>query len=378
MTEQRKAKLVLADGTVFEGRGFGAKGEAVGEVVFNTSMMGYQEIMTDPSYKGQIVTMTYPLIGNYGTNDEDFESKKPQVEGFIVKENSVHPSSWRSEKTLDDYLKENNIVGIEGIDTRSLTRHIRNIGAQEGVVSTDDLDTESLLQKARRSPGLLGRDLVKEVTCDKGYEWSQGEWLLEKGYQEFPAAKGGGRFNVVAYDLGIKYNILRKLVTAGCNVAVVPAATKAEDVLRLKPDGVFLSNGPGDPAGVPYAAENVKELIGKKPIFGICLGHQILGLALGGKTFKLKFGHRGGNQPVMDLTTQKVEITSQNHGFSVDADSLPDDVVVTHINLNDNTVEGLKHRELPVFSVQYHPEASPGPHDASYLFRRFIEMMKEK
>lgn len=378
MTEQRKAKLVLADGTVFEGRGFGARGEAVGEVVFNTSMMGYQEIMTDPSYKGQIVTMTYPLIGNYGTNDEDFESKKPQVEGFIVKENSVHPSSWRSEKTLDDYLKENNIVGIEGIDTRSLTRHIRNIGAQEGVVSTDDLDTESLLQKARRSPGLLGRDLVKEVTCDKGYEWSQGEWLLEKGYQEFPAAKGGGRFNVVAYDLGIKYNILRKLVTAGCNVAVVPAATKAEDVLRLKPDGVFLSNGPGDPAGVPYAAENVKELIGKKPIFGICLGHQILGLALGGKTFKLKFGHRGGNQPVMDLTTQKVEITSQNHGFSVDADSLPDDVVVTHINLNDNTVEGLKHRELPVFSVQYHPEASPGPHDASYLFRRFIEMMKEK
>jgi carbamoyl-phosphate synthase small subunit len=378
LTEQRKAKLVLADGTVFEGRGFGARGEAVGEVVFNTSMMGYQEIMTDPSYKGQIVTMTYPLIGNYGTNDEDFESKKPQVEGFIVKENSVHPSSWRSEKTLDDYLKENNIVGIEGIDTRSLTRHIRNIGAQEGVVSTDDLDTESLLQKARRSPGLLGRDLVKEVTCDKGYEWSQGEWLLEKGYQEFPAAKGGGRFNVVAYDLGIKYNILRKLVTAGCNVAVVPAATKAEDVLRLKPDGVFLSNGPGDPAGVPYAAENVKELIGKKPIFGICLGHQILGLALGGKTFKLKFGHRGGNQPVMDLTTQKVEITSQNHGFSVDADSLPDDVVVTHINLNDNTVEGLKHRELPVFSVQYHPEASPGPHDASYLFRRFIEMMKEK
>lgn len=379
MTDQRKAKLVLADGTVFEGRGFGARGEAIGEVVFNTSMMGYQEIMTDPSYKGQIVTMTYPLIGNYGTNDEDFESKKPQVEGFIIKENSVHPSSWRSGKTLDDYLKANNIVGIEGIDTRSLTRHIRNVGAQEGVISTDDLDTKSLIQKAKGSPGLVGRDLVKEVTCDKGYDWSQGEWLLEKGYQDFSSVKeGSGRFNVVAYDLGIKYNILRKLITAGCNVTVVPATTKAEDVLRLKPDGIFLSNGPGDPAGVPYAAENVKQLLGKKPIFGICLGHQILGLALGGKTFKLKFGHRGGNQPVMDLTTEKVEITSQNHGFAVDPDSLPDDVVVTHINLNDNTVEGLTHKEFPVFSVQYHPEASPGPHDASYLFRRFIEMMKEK
>jgi carbamoyl-phosphate synthase small subunit len=378
LTELKKAKLVLADGTVFEGWSFGARGEAVGEVVFNTSMMGYQEIMTDPSYKGQIVTMTYPLIGNYGTNDEDFESKRPQVEGFVVKENSPSASSWRSKKTLDEYLKENNIVGISGIDTRSLTRHIRNVGAQEGIVSSVDLATESLLAKARKSPGLVGRDLVREVTCDAQYDWDQREWLLKKGYRKLSSAeKKGERFHVVAYDLGIKYNILRKLIETGCNTTIVPANTKAEDVLRLDPDGIFLSNGPGDPEGVPYVIENVKKLLERKTIFGICLGHQILGLAFGGKTYKLKFGHRGGNQPVMDLTTEKVEITSQNHGFAVDAKSLPADVEVTHINLNDDTVEGLKHKELPIFSVQYHPEASPGPHDASYLFKRFIDMMKK-
>jgi len=341
-------------------------------------MMGYQEIMTDPSYKGQIVTMTYPLIGNYGANEEDHESIMPQVEGFVVKENSLYPSNWRSKKTLDAYLKENNIVGIEGIDTRSLTRHIRDVGAQEGIISSEDLDSKSLLRKAKKSPGLIGRDLVKEVTCKKGYQWSQGEWSLKKGYKEFsPLEDNEERFNVVAYDLGIKYNILRKLVEAGCNVTVVPADTEAEKVLELNPDGIFLSNGPGDPEGVPYVAQNVKKLLEKKPIFGICLGHQILGLAFGGKTFKLKFGHRGGNQPVMDLSTEKVEITSQNHGFAVDSESLPDDIRITHINLNDRTVEGLMHQELPIFSVQYHPEASPGPHDASYLFKRFMESMRK-
>lgn len=378
MIEQKKAKLVLADGTVFEGRSFGARGEAVGEVVFNTSMTGYQEIMTDPSYKGQIVTMTYPLIGNYGANEEDHESIMPQVEGFVVKENSLYPSNWRSKTTLDEYLKEDNIVGIEGIDTRSLTRHIRDVGAQEGIISSEDLDSKSLLRKAKKSPGLIGRDLVKEVTCKKGYQWSQGEWSLKKGYKEFsPLEDNKERFNVVAYDLGIKYNILRKLVEAGCNVTVVPADTEAEKVLELNPDGILLSNGPGDPEGVPYVAQNVKKLLEKKPIFGICLGHQILGLVFGGKTFKLKFGHRGGNQPVMDMSTEKVEITSQNHGFAVDSESLPDDIRITHINLNDRTVEGLMHQELPIFSVQYHPEASPGPHDASYLFKRFMESMRK-
>lgn len=386
----KKALLALADGRVFEGKTLGAIGEAVGEVVFNTSMMGYQEIMTDPSYKGQIVTMTYPLIGNYGLNEEDIESDKPQVEGFIVKEASALASNWRSRLTLHDYLKERNIVGLQGIDTRALTKHIRDVGAQEGVISSVNLDPPSLIEKAKKSPGLIGRDLVKEVTCRRPYSWGQGEWQLGSGYQEAASSSMQSReqleltppkirpFKVVAYDYGIKLNILRKLVTAGCEVKVIPAATSAEEVLAMEPEGVFLSNGPGDPEGVPYTIEAVRRLIGRVPIFGICLGHQILGLALGAKTYKLKFGHRGGNQPVKDLTTGKVEITAQNHGFAVDIDSMPPELELTHLNLNDNTCEGFRHKELPLFCVQYHPEASPGPHDAAYLFKRFTDMMAER
>jgi len=397
-----KALLTLADGTVFEGCSFGAEGEATGEVVFNTSMTGYQEILTDPSYKGQIVVMTYPLIGNYGVNEEDFESRRPFVEGFVVKEASPYPSNWRSCKSLDAFLKEQGIVGIQGIDTRALTKHIRDHGAQEGVISTTDLDPESLVAKAKSSPGLIGRDLVKEVTCETPYTWQQGEWRWPDGYQGTgDRGQGtGGKpqldlfsfrppspvphppYRVVAYDCGIKLNILRRLVSAGCNVAVVPAWTPAAQVLALEPDGIFLSNGPGDPEGVPYLVEAVKELIGRKPIFGICLGHQILGLALGGRTYKLKFGHHGGNQPVKDLLTGRIEITTQNHGFAVDMASLKSvpgggDILLTHLNLNDFTCEGLMHTKLPLFSVQYHPEASPGPHDAGHLFQRFVKMMEE-
>jgi len=407
----KKAMLALADGTVFEGTAFGAEGEAVGEVVFNTSMSGYQEILTDPSYKGQIVTMTYPLIGNYGVNPEDVESHRPFVEGFIIKEGSVLPSNWRARKSLEEYLKEYRIVGIQGIDTRALTRHIRDHGAQEGIISTLDDDPKSLVGKAKASPGLIGRDLVKEVCCAEPFTWSQGIWEWPAGYKDPRAASrepraeeekaqlnlfgsrlasGGSRlFKVVAYDCGIKWNILRQLVSVGCEVTAVPASTTAEQVLGMDPDGIFLSNGPGDPEGVPYLIEAVRALIGKKPIFGICLGHQIIGLALGGRTYKLKFGHHGGNHPVKDLTTGKVEITSQNHGFAVDMASFkadpkgqvvgdPEDIVLTHLNLYDNTCEGLMHRRLPLFSVQYHPEASPGPHDASYLFRRFVEMMERE
>jgi carbamoyl-phosphate synthase small subunit len=381
-----KAILALADGRSFEGTAFGAAGEAAGEVVFNTSMTGYQEILTDPSYQGQLVAMTYPEIGNVGVNPEDVESRRPFMNGFIVKDYTPQPSNWRAAQPLHEYMKANGIVGIQGIDTRSLVRHLRDHGSQEGIISTLTSSAADLAARAKAAPGLVGADLVREVTCETAYDWDQGMWRLDDGYKQRAASeptrkrKGKGTFAapaffVVAYDYGIKYNILRNLAEAGCRVRVVPAATPAEDVLALNPDGIFLSNGPGDPDAVPYAKESVQKLIGKKPIFGICLGHQIMGLALGGKTYKLKFGHHGGNQPVMDLTTRKVEITAQNHGFAVDADSLKGAAEVTHLNLNDSTVEGLAHRELPIFSVQYHPESSPGPHDASYLFKRFTDMM---
>jgi carbamoyl-phosphate synthase small subunit len=380
-----KALLALADGKFFEGVAFGAEGEAAGEVVFNTSMTGYQEILTDPSYDGQLVAMTYPQIGNTGVNPEDVESRRPFMRGFIVKDYSAQPSNWRATQSLHEYMKANGIVGIHAIDTRALVRHLRDHGAQEGIISTANLNAQELIAKAKASPGLVGQDLVKNVTCAEAYDWNQGMWALSGGYKkraDGTVSKRRGRasfaspnYFVVAYDFGIKYNILRNLAESGCRVRVVPAATPAEEVLALNPDGIFLSNGPGDPDAVPYAKANVEKLIGKKPIFGICLGHQIMGLALGGKTYKLKFGHHGGNQPVMDLTTRKVEITAQNHGFAVDADSLGGAAQVTHLNLNDNTVEGLAHRELPIFSVQYHPESSPGPHDANYLFKRFTDLM---
>jgi len=361
---EMEALLALEDGKIFRGRSFGASGERAGEIVFNTSMTGYQEILTDPSYKGQIVTMTYPLMGNYGVNEEDLESSNPKVEGLVVKEASRMTSNWRSLRGLGDYLKEYNMPGIEGVDTRALTKHIRTAGAMRAVISTECLDEKTLVKKAQDSPGLIGRDLVKEVTCQRPYQWNEG-------------VEGKRDLTVVAIDYGIKTNILRMLGKAGCNVTVVPAHTRAEEIVSLNADGILLSNGPGDPAAVPYAVETVRKLIGKVPIFGICLGHQILGLAFGGGTYKLKFGHRGGNQPVKDLATGKVSITSQNHGFCVDMESLPkDDIELTHINLNDQTLEGMRNKKYPVFSVQYHPEASPGPHDASYLFDEFNRLMK--
>ena len=368
-----KAYLALADGQVYEGRSFGREGEVFGEVIFNTSMTGYQEILTDPSYEGQIVAMTYPEIGNVGVNPEDTEAQRPFVKGFVVKEYCSLPSNWRATQPLHEYMKIHGVVGIEGVDTRSLVRHIRERGAQEGMISTRVENPEDLVRKAQTSTGLMGKDLVQRVTCSAAYPWRQGKWELARGYRE--AAEP--RLRVVAYDYGIKFNILRSLVGMGCDVRVVPASTPAEEALAWSPDGIFLSNGPGDPDAVPYAREVIRGLIGKRPIFGICLGHQILALALGGKTYKLKFGHHGGNHPVMDLATRKVEITTQNHGFAVDAESLGGAVHVTHLNLNDHTVEGLVHRELPVFSVQYHPESSPGPHDAHYLFQRFVQLMQE-
>jgi carbamoyl-phosphate synthase small subunit len=370
----KQAILALADGLVFKGNSFGAEGETSGEIVFNTSMTGYQEILTDPSYKGQIVTMTYPQIGNYGINEEDVESEKPYVEGFIVKESLDVPSNWRSKKTLQSYLQENGIVGIQGIDTRALTRHLRDFGAQPGVISTKDGNQESLVAKAKALPKMSGLDLAKDVTCKEPYTWEQADWDLAKGYGRKPQS----RYKVVAYDYGIKRNILRLLTQKGCDVTVVPATMPAENVLAMDPDGVFLSNGPGDPEPVTYAIENIRRLLGKKPLFGICLGQQLLGLALGGKTYKLKFGHHGGNQPIMDLTTRKVEIAAENHGFAVDMESIKDQVVMTHMNLNDRTCEGFQHKTLPVFSVQYHPEASPGPHDSRYLFQRFVDMMEKE
>lgn len=367
-----KAILLLEDGTVFKGTSFGAKGQKCGEVVFNTSMTGYQEILTDPSYKEQIITMTYPLIGNYGTNECDWESRKIFASGFIVKENCSYPSNWRNKNSLSDYLETNNVIGLEGIDTRKLVKHIRTQGAMKGIISSTDLNIDKLKKKLANYPGLVGRDIVKDVTVKKQYSWNKAVIDVLNGNKQKPEKK----YKIVAFDFGIKRNILRLLCTYGCDVKVVPAATSSDEVLSQKPDGVFLSNGPGDPAPVTYAIETVKNLLRKVPIFGICLGHQILSLALGGKTYKLKFGHRGANHPVKNLQTGKIEITSQNHGFCVDIDSLKNkDIELTHLNLNDNTVEGIRCKEVGAFSVQYHPEASPGPHDSAYLFAEFIKLM---
>ncbi len=371
---QQIAKLALEDGSVFTGRGFGATGTSEGEVVFNTSMSGYQEILTDPSYKGQIVTMTYPLIGNYGINREDVESRCPHVAGFVIKELSPVASNWRADMTLDEYLKQNNIIGIEGIDTRALVRKIRITGAMRGILSTDLLDDGKLVERAQHAAQMLGADWVQAVKPERGYGWDedQGDWSLGN-------VERGDGLHVVALDCGAKHNILRNLSERGVKVTVLPPDTPAEEILKHNPDGLFVSNGPGDPAALDYAVKPLLGTIGKVPIFGICLGHQLLGRALGATTYKLKFGHRGGNQPVKNLDTGRVEITSQNHGFAVDQASLEaKGGIVTHLNLNDGTVEGFRHASLPVFSVQYHPEASPGPHDAAYLFDAFVEMMKTK
>ncbi len=365
-------KLALEDGTVFTGRRFGAHGEVVGEVVFNTSMTGYQEILTDPSYRGQMVTMTYPLIGNYGISHEDAESAQPQVSGFIVREWSRHPSNYRSTCTLDQYLRDYQIVGLEGIDTRALVRRIRVHGAMRGILSSLESNDAILVDRAKASAAMLGQDLVRSVVPKQTLFWGQGPVhpLAQQILPEHPPSH-----HVVALDFGMKWNIPRCLVRVGCKVTIVPGIMSARDVLALHPDGIFLSNGPGDPAAVKYAIETIAGLVGKKPIFGICLGHQLLALALGAKTYKLKFGHRGANQPVLHLATGRVEITTQNHGFTVDPASLPADLIPTHQNLNDRTLEGMQHRKLPLFSVQYHPEASAGPHDSTYLFEEFRKMM---
>jgi carbamoyl-phosphate synthase small subunit len=371
------AKLALADGTVFTGKAFGAVGEVDGEVCFNTSMTGYQEILTDPSYRGQIVTMTYPEIGNCGVNREDVESSRPHLAGFIVRQRSRRASNFRSQGDLHDYLAEHGIVGLEGIDTRALVRRLRIHGAISGVVSSVDLDDVSLVAKAQASPGLIGRDLVREVIPDRAIAWNEplNPWARLRSAEALTRSPSEGAPHVVALDYGMKWNIARHLFDLGCRVTIVPGTATAADVLRLEPDGVFLSNGPGDPEPLAYAQETIRGLLGKKPIFGICLGHQLFGLACGAKTYKLKFGHRGANQPVLHYATGRVEITTQNHGFAVDAASLPADLEITHLNLNDNTVEGMRHRTLPAFSVQYHPEASAGPHDSSYLFGLFRQML---
>lgn len=377
------AMLALEDGRVWRGRGFGAEAEVVGEVVFNTAITGYQEILTDPSYCGQIVTMTYPLIGNYGVNVEDIESRKIFAEGLVVRELSRTVSNWRASESLDDYLRKQNIPGISDIDTRSLVRHIRERGSLRGCLSTTSTSEAAVVEKARRAPEMVGLDLATVVSCKEPYVWTDSQANAYGSPRLIHAAKAqeafaAPRFHVVAYDFGLKYNSLRSLASLGCRVTVVPALTSADEVLALQPDGIWLSNGPGDPEPLTGVIGNLKKLIGQVPIFGICLGHQLMGLAVGGRTYKLPFGHHGGNQPVKDLTTGRVEITAQNHGFAVDADSLPQDCEVTHINLNDHTVEGLRHKNYPVFSVQYHPEAAPGPHDASYLFQRFLSMMEDE
>ena len=386
-----RAILALEDGRTFTGESFAASGAALGEMVFNTSMTGYQEVLTDPSYKGQIVAMTYPQIGNYGVNATDAESAAPHVRGFVIEELSEIASNWRAQMSLDDYLKKWNIPGIQGIDTRALTRHLRERGAMRACLTTDNISLNDAVKRAREGEGIVGQDFVREVTASQPYDWDPDDkesriWTIVEGdkstievnengeaFEKLPPAK----FQIVAYDFGIKHNILRNLRQHGFKVRVVPATTSVDEVLAMNPDGIFLSNGPGDPAALTYVHETVRGLIGKKPIFGICLGHQILGYAFGGKTFKLKFGHHGGNQPVKDLLTGKVAITAQNHGFAVDPDSLPAQIEVTHINLNDNTVEGMRHREVPVFSVQYHPEAAPGPHDANYFFDQFAKLIEE-
>ncbi|HCC20827.1 MAG TPA: carbamoyl phosphate synthase small subunit [Verrucomicrobiales bacterium] len=375
-----KAILALEDGRTFEGESFGHTGTTTGEACFNTSMTGYQEIITDPSYRGQIVTMTYPLIGNYGINPEDAESSQPHVRGFVIGELSPVASSWRSRQTLPEYFSEHNVIGIEGVDTRALTKHLRSAGAMRSCISTE-LSADEAVKAAQNSSLMEGSDFVKEVSTSETYNWDgeSRDWTIpnpssgqEGNYRELPEAK----YNIVAYDFGIKYDILRHLRQNGFNVKVVNSCTSAEDILAMNPDGVFLSNGPGDPAALDYIHQEVKNLLGKTPIFGICLGHQILTHVFGGSTYKLKFGHRGGNHPVKDLRSGKVTITAQNHGFATDSESLPDDVEVTHINLNDQTVEGFRHAVHPAFSVQYHPEAAPGPNDATYFFEEFAELIE--